>query len=44
MKTAIVKLSEIAEHPTMRMDAKYWIDKKIKKVKKVSTKSKNKKK
>jgi len=33
MKYTIVKMSEIAKHPTMRLDAKYWI-KKIKKRKK----------
>jgi len=31
MKYTIVKISEIAKHPTMRMDAKYWIKKKLKK-------------
>ena len=31
MKYTIVKMSEIAKHPTMRMDAKYWIKKKSKK-------------
>jgi len=31
MKYTIVKISEIAKHPTMRMDAKYWIKKKSKK-------------
>ena len=25
MKTRIVKASEIAEHPTHRMDAEYWV-------------------
>ena len=33
MKYTIVKMSEIAKHPTMRMDAKYWIKKKSKKEK-----------
>ena len=28
MKYTTVKISEIAKHPTMRMDAKYWIRKK----------------
>ena len=28
MKYTIVKLSEIMNHPTMRMDAQYWIMKK----------------
>ena len=28
MKYTTVKISEIANHPTMRMDAKYWIRKK----------------
>ena len=28
MKTVTVKLSEIAKDPTMRLDAKYWVDKK----------------
>ena len=31
MKVVTVKLSEIAKDPTMRLDAKYWIDKKTKK-------------
>ena len=30
MKYITVKISEIAKHPTMRMDAKYWIKKKKK--------------
>jgi len=30
MKYTIVKMSEIAKHPTMRLDAKYWIKKKEK--------------
>ena len=25
IKKAIVKLSEIASHPTMRLDARYWV-------------------
>ena len=29
-KYVIVKYSDIAKHPTMRMDAKYWINKKRK--------------
>jgi len=28
MKVATVKISEIAEHPTKRMDAEYWVNKK----------------
>ena len=31
MKYTTVKISEILKHPTMRMDAKYWIKKKLKK-------------
>jgi hypothetical protein len=31
MKTVTVKLSEIAKDPTMRLDAKYWVEKKAKK-------------
>ena len=31
IKTTIVKFSDIAKHPTMRLDAKYWIKKKNKK-------------
>ena len=31
MKYTIVKISEIAKHPTMRMDEKYGIKKKLKK-------------
>ena len=30
MKYTTVKISEILKHPTKRMDAKYWIKKKIK--------------
>ena len=33
MKYTTVKISEIAKHPTKRMDAKYWIKKKLKKEK-----------
>ena len=33
MKYTIVKMSEIAKHPTMRLDANYWIKKNQKKVK-----------
>ena len=25
IKKAIIKLSEISSHPTMRLDARYWI-------------------
>ena len=38
MKYTIVKMSEIAKHPTMRMDAKYWIKKNQKKKKAASRK------
>ena len=38
MKYTIVKMSEIAKHPTMRMDAKYWIKKNQKKKKATSLK------
>jgi hypothetical protein len=31
MKYTIVKISEIAKHPTLRLDARYWIKKKSKK-------------
>ena len=31
MKYTIVKISEIAKHPTLRLDPKYWIKKKLKK-------------
>ena len=31
IKTTIVKFSDIVKHPTMRLDAKYWIKKKNKK-------------
>jgi hypothetical protein len=30
MKYITVKISEILKHPTKRMDAKYWIKKKLK--------------
>jgi len=33
MKYTTVKISEIRKHPTMRLDARYWIKKK-KKIKK----------
>jgi len=33
MKYTTVKISEIRKHPTKRMDAKYWIKKKLKKEK-----------
>jgi len=33
MKYTTVKISEILNHPTKRMDAKYWIKKKLKKEK-----------
>jgi hypothetical protein len=36
MKYTIVKMSEIAKHPTMRLDAKYWIKKNQKKEKNIS--------
>jgi hypothetical protein len=29
MKYTTVKISEILKHPTKRMDAKYWIKKKL---------------
>jgi len=32
MKYTTVKISEILKHPTKRMDAKYWIKKKLKKL------------
>jgi len=31
MKYTTVKISEIRQHPTMRLDAKYWIKRKNKK-------------
>ena len=39
MKINIVTIKEIAEHPTLRMDAKYWIKNKKRK-KKQATSSK----
>jgi len=33
MKYTTVKISEILKHPTMRLDAGYWIKKKLKKKK-----------
>ena len=39
MKYTIVKMSEIAKHPTMRLDARYWIKKKEKKKKRKNKKS-----
>ena len=30
MKSTTVKISEIRKHPTLRLDAKYWIKKKKK--------------
>ena len=41
MKYITVKISEIAKHPTMRMDAKYWIKKNQKKSKKRSSTQNN---
>ena len=38
MKYTTVKISEILDHPTKRMDAKYWIKKKSKKKKAASLK------
>ena len=38
MKYTTVKISEIRDHPTMRMDAKYWIKKNQKKKKATSYK------
>ena len=32
MKYTTVKIAEIRDHPTMRMDAKYWIKKNKKKL------------
>jgi len=37
MKYTTVKISEILKHPTKRMDAKYWIKKKIKNNNKASS-------
>jgi len=31
MKYTTVKISEIRQHPTMRLDAKYWVKRKNKK-------------
>ena len=36
MKYTTVKISEIRKHPTMRLDARYWIKKK-KKIKKAAS-------
>jgi len=36
MRYTTVKISEILKHPTMRLDARYWIKKK-KKIKKASS-------
>jgi len=33
MKYTTVKISEILQHPTKRLDARYWIKKKLKKEK-----------
>jgi len=33
MKYTTVKISEIRQHPTMRLDARYWIKKKKKRKK-----------
>ena len=41
MKYTTVKISEILQHPTKRMDAKYWIKKK-KKIKKSQQQASNK--
>jgi len=41
MKYTTVKISEILQHPTKRMDAKYWIKKK-KKIKKIQQQASNK--
>jgi hypothetical protein len=38
MKYTTVKISEILKHPTMRLDAKYWIKKNQKKKKAPSSK------
>jgi len=38
MKYTTVKISEILKHPTKRMDAKYWIKKKEKKLQATSSK------
>jgi len=39
MKYTTVKISEILKHPTMRLDAGYWIKKKSKKRKKLQATS-----
>jgi hypothetical protein len=38
MKYTTVKISEIRKHPTMRLDARYWIKKKKKRKKAASLK------
>jgi len=38
MKYTTVKISEILKHPTKRMDARYWIKKKLKNKKATSRK------
>jgi hypothetical protein len=38
MKYTTVKISEIRKHPTMRLDARYWIKKKEKNKKAASLK------
>jgi len=38
MKYTTVKISEIRKHPTLRLDAKYWIKKKRKKLQATSPK------
>ena len=40
IKKAIVKLSEISSHPTMRLDARYWIQQKLLKERSKNEKSK----
>ena len=42
MKWTTVKLSEIKEHPTMRLDAQYWIQKALLKKKKKELEKKKK--
>jgi len=37
MKYTTVKISEIRQHPTMRLDARYWIKKRKKEKKKKAT-------
>ena len=39
MKYTTVKISEIAKHPTLRLDPKYWIKRKIKKSRKLQAPS-----